>query len=159
MTPEERARIEGEIEGILGCIDEVYMSAKPQLLVVVDELRRRLAEDELEAQRRSFAYGNTTLANDSITRETVDKAAERMHGARVVVTELGDGSELYERVREKLGAKPEKTPPPGGLSATERSSVCALLNRCLEHVWLSSHYEDLDLYADIASMLRRLEGA
>lgn len=30
---------------------------------------------EHEAQRRSFAYGNTKLANDAITRATVDQAA------------------------------------------------------------------------------------
>ncbi len=31
---------------------------------------------ELEAQRRSFAYGNTHFENERITRETVDRAAE-----------------------------------------------------------------------------------
>ncbi len=35
------------------------------------------AEDK-EAQRRSFAYGNTKIENPRITRETVDEQAEAM---------------------------------------------------------------------------------
>ena len=31
---------------------------------------------ELEEQRRSFAYGNTSIENEHVTREVVDKAAE-----------------------------------------------------------------------------------
>jgi hypothetical protein len=31
---------------------------------------------ERETQRRSFAYGNTHLANNDVTRETIAKAAE-----------------------------------------------------------------------------------
>ncbi len=31
---------------------------------------------EQEAQRRSFAYGNTHFENERITRDTVDRAAE-----------------------------------------------------------------------------------
>lgn len=31
-----------------------------------------------EEQRRSFAYGNTKIENDLITREMIDEAAERM---------------------------------------------------------------------------------
>lgn len=34
------------------------------------------SEDEREAQRRSFAYGNTHIENDRITREMVDEQAE-----------------------------------------------------------------------------------
>lgn len=34
--------------------------------------------EELEAQRRSFAYGNTKLSNDAITRDHVDRAAEAL---------------------------------------------------------------------------------
>lgn len=32
-------------------------------------------------QRRSFAYGNCKIENDLITREMVDAADERLHGA------------------------------------------------------------------------------
>ena len=35
-----------------------------------------------EAQRRSFAYGNTHFENSTITRETVDRAAEELAGGR-----------------------------------------------------------------------------
>ncbi|MFN0165218.1 MAG: hypothetical protein ACKV22_02210 [Bryobacteraceae bacterium] len=33
---------------------------------------------EKEAQRRSFAYGNTHFENENITRDTVDRAAETL---------------------------------------------------------------------------------
>lgn len=33
---------------------------------------------EREAQRRSFAYGNTKLANEAVTRELIDRAADRL---------------------------------------------------------------------------------
>lgn len=36
---------------------------------------------EKEAQRRSFAYGNTKIENDRITRELVDQEAERLKSA------------------------------------------------------------------------------
>jgi hypothetical protein len=37
-----------------------------------------LPEEEKEAQRRSFAYGNTKIENDRVTWEMVDQEAERM---------------------------------------------------------------------------------
>ena len=40
--------------------------------------RIKLTASQLEAQRRSFAYGNTRLENEQITRETVNKAAEML---------------------------------------------------------------------------------
>jgi hypothetical protein len=51
-----------------------------------DELRRLIelakeaqpTAEESEMQRRSFAYGNTHFENESITRETVDRAAEML---------------------------------------------------------------------------------
>ena len=33
---------------------------------------------EQEEQRRSFAYGNTKIENDLITREMIDEAADRL---------------------------------------------------------------------------------
>lgn len=33
---------------------------------------------EQEEQRRSFAYGNTKIENDLITRKMIDEAAERI---------------------------------------------------------------------------------
>jgi hypothetical protein len=38
--------------------------------------RAPFTEDEREAQRRSFAYGNTNIENDRITREMIDEQAE-----------------------------------------------------------------------------------
>jgi hypothetical protein len=37
---------------------------------------REFSAEEREAQRRSFAYGNTNIENPRITRETVDQQAE-----------------------------------------------------------------------------------
>jgi hypothetical protein len=43
---------------------------------------RRLAASEKEIQqdmqRQSFVYGNTVMANDKITRETVNQAADKL---------------------------------------------------------------------------------
>lgn len=44
-----------------------------------------MTQEQREAQRRSFAYGNTHFENTEITRETVDQAAEalaRAHGTK-----------------------------------------------------------------------------
>jgi hypothetical protein len=38
--------------------------------------KKPMTEKQQEAQRRSFAYGNTHIENDRVTREVVDKAAE-----------------------------------------------------------------------------------
>jgi hypothetical protein len=40
--------------------------------------RRKMSPSEKEAQRRSFAYGNTALENPLITREMVDKEASKL---------------------------------------------------------------------------------
>jgi hypothetical protein len=46
---------------------------------LIDAARHRpFSEDEREAQRRSFAYGNTKIENDLITREMIDEADERI---------------------------------------------------------------------------------
>jgi hypothetical protein len=37
-----------------------------------------MTPDQKEKQRRSFAYGNTKIENDRITRETVDQAASEL---------------------------------------------------------------------------------
>jgi hypothetical protein len=47
------------------------------LQVLIEAARLRpISEDEREAQRRSFAYGNTKIENDRITREMVDQQDE-----------------------------------------------------------------------------------
>lgn len=35
-----------------------------------------------EQQRRSFAFGNTNIENERITRETVDREAEKLNSER-----------------------------------------------------------------------------
>jgi hypothetical protein len=37
-----------------------------------------MTPEEREAQRRSFAYGNTHIENDRITRRVVDEQAEKL---------------------------------------------------------------------------------
>lgn len=41
----------------------------------------KLSDTDREAQRRSFAYGNTHIENDRITRKMVDDAAESLRKA------------------------------------------------------------------------------
>lgn len=38
----------------------------------------QMSPAQQEEQRRSFAYGNTKIENDLITREMIDEAAERL---------------------------------------------------------------------------------
>jgi hypothetical protein len=57
---------------------------------MTDDLRRlidmartvKMSPEEREEQRQSFAYGNTHIENENITRETIARAAEEMraHG-------------------------------------------------------------------------------
>ena len=46
------------------------------LKALVEEARRvKMSAAEAEQQRLSFAYGNTKIENDRITRETVERQA------------------------------------------------------------------------------------
>jgi len=48
-----------------------------ELKPLLDAARKvEMSPDDIEAQRVSFAYGNTKIENDRITRDTVVKAAE-----------------------------------------------------------------------------------
>lgn len=42
----------------------------------------QMTEQDREAQRRSFVYGNTKIENDLITRETVEEAARQVNDER-----------------------------------------------------------------------------
>jgi hypothetical protein len=55
-------------------------SAMPHELDRLMEVARRAAPspEQREEQRRSFAYGNTAFENDLITREMVDRQADRI---------------------------------------------------------------------------------
>jgi hypothetical protein len=47
------------------------------LQMLIDAARSRpISSDERQAQRRSFAYGNTKIENDRVTREMVDQQDE-----------------------------------------------------------------------------------
>ncbi len=48
-----------------------------ELLAAALRAPQMSAEDK-EAQRRSFAFGNSNIENELITKEMVDAAAERM---------------------------------------------------------------------------------
>jgi len=51
----------------------------PELQELLDQARRvQMTPEEAEEQRRSFAYGNTKIENDSITRDTINRAAEML---------------------------------------------------------------------------------
>lgn len=51
----------------------------PALQVLIDAAKKAKPSPELrEEQRRSFAYGNTAFENDRITREMVDREAEKL---------------------------------------------------------------------------------
>ena len=50
-----------------------------ELQKLLEKARRvQMTPEQAEEQRRSFAYGNTKIENDSITRDTVDRAAEML---------------------------------------------------------------------------------
>ena len=53
------------------------MSRRLELLIEASR-HREISPSEQEAQRRSFAYGNTHFENDRITKEMVDRAAEEL---------------------------------------------------------------------------------
>jgi hypothetical protein len=42
----------------------------------------RMTPEQAERQRRSFAYGNVKIENDSVTWEMIDRAAERLEYER-----------------------------------------------------------------------------
>jgi hypothetical protein len=52
------------------------------LKILIDTARGKLmSSGERETQRRSFAYGNTHFENPRITKEMVDREADRLKGA------------------------------------------------------------------------------
>lgn len=42
----------------------------------------KMTPNQEEEQRRSFAFGNTKIENDRITRETIDQAAEALEAKK-----------------------------------------------------------------------------
>lgn len=59
--------------------------ARPHLHELIERVRCiRMSTEQQEEQRRSFAYGNTKIANAAILRATVDEVAAEMSCVRTV---------------------------------------------------------------------------
>ncbi len=53
--------------------------AAPDLSYLLEKSKSvRMSIPEMEQQRRSFAYGNTNIENERVTRGVVDEQAERL---------------------------------------------------------------------------------
>ena len=69
-----------EGQNLTRCLDpqDLGTSGQPNKLETFLDIARDRQNTvaEQEAQRRSFAYGNTHFENETITRDVVDKAAE-----------------------------------------------------------------------------------
>jgi hypothetical protein len=50
--------------------------------LLAEALKEPMRPEDLEEQRRSFAYGNTHLENARITRQMIDEEAERQRKER-----------------------------------------------------------------------------
>jgi hypothetical protein len=66
-----RKLLGGGVEKVRG----IAMSDHLQILIEAARTRS-ISAGELQAQRRSFAYGNTKIENDRVTREMVDQQDE-----------------------------------------------------------------------------------
>ena len=55
----------------------IEMSNRLQELLERDR-KTTMTPEQGEAQRQSFAYGNTKFENDRITRDTVERASKRL---------------------------------------------------------------------------------
>jgi hypothetical protein len=50
-----------------------------ELRILIEKARRvPVSDEQREAQRRSFAFGNTSIENADITREMVDRQANAL---------------------------------------------------------------------------------
>lgn len=59
--------------------DTMARTAGDSLEQLIDAARRaKISDPEREEQRRSFAYGNTKIENERVTRETVNQEAEKL---------------------------------------------------------------------------------
>ncbi len=55
------------------------MDTEKKLRALLDAAKKiKMTPEDEEEQRRSFAYGNTHIENELITRKTVDEAAEAL---------------------------------------------------------------------------------
>jgi hypothetical protein len=56
------------------------MTNETEKLITAAKLHR-FTEAEKEEHRRSFAYGNTKIENSRITRELIDREADKLNAA------------------------------------------------------------------------------
>ena len=70
---------------VVGIIGPVVREAMTESLKVLIEAAKKVkpTPEHREAQRRSFAYGNTAFENSRITREMIDEQAEKLAKADV----------------------------------------------------------------------------
>lgn len=55
----------------------------PDLLYLLEKSKGvEMTPSELEEQRRSFAYGNTNIENERVTRAVIDEQAEKLKKAQ-----------------------------------------------------------------------------
>lgn len=52
--------------------------------LIQEAKQRKVSEKDREEQRRSFAYGNTKIENDRITRKVVDDAAQKLRDTKTM---------------------------------------------------------------------------
>jgi hypothetical protein len=63
-------------------ICKLTMSSTIDLLYLLEKSKGvSMTAVELEEQRRSFAYGNTTIENERITRRMIDEQADELKKA------------------------------------------------------------------------------
>lgn len=59
------------------------MGESASLSVLIEQARRvRMTPEDIEAQKLDFAYGNTKIENDAITKEMIAAAAKRVRDAK-----------------------------------------------------------------------------
>lgn len=52
---------------------------KTEITILLEKARRiTMSPGEREQQRRSFAYGNANIENESVTKDVIEEVAEKM---------------------------------------------------------------------------------
>jgi hypothetical protein len=60
----------------------VQYTMSEQLRELIEEARKvEVSDEDLEQQRRSFAFGNANIENEHVTLETVERALEQLRGS------------------------------------------------------------------------------
>ena len=68
--------------------DQEDMMDKALQELVARARKIQMSEEQIEAQRRSFAYGNAKIENSNVTREIVDAAALRLARGDIQVVDV-----------------------------------------------------------------------